>query len=323
MRVICPHCQKSVTLPDSVADQATPCPACSQMFTAPVLLTAPETPPIEPPKAEPAKPETYGVAPAPERPTIAPPTASPVPAGEVKSMAPRPAAESAPGAVRFTLSKTAMIWLGPVGLVVFFVLTWFNWVGAYPGGRALYTQTAWQAMRGAFSTAEAMGEQVFQRESDLRAQSGWSLALTAALLLAIPTVLIALLDLCKDYANFSVPDAVQRIWPHRRGALTVATLVIFLLITVQLYAGLGIERAASAAAAARFQPADPTATVTSDKVAEREFRTAEEVARYGIAYTGWFWLAYLALLLSLTGFGLEAWLERRGSRPEPSVEFHW
>ena len=47
MRLICPNCQKPVTVPDSDAGKSTKCPECGQSFPAPELysMAAPDLPP--------------------------------------------------------------------------------------------------------------------------------------------------------------------------------------------------------------------------------------------------------------------------------------
>src|SRR5437868_7131700 len=118
MRVICPHCQKPVTLPDAAAEQATPCPTCGQTFTAPALLAAPgdDAPaaatPLPDAKAAPA--EAYVLTAEPVRPAAPVP---PPPAAEPKEPKPRPAA-AGPRGMRFVLRRRVVHWFGPAALVL-------------------------------------------------------------------------------------------------------------------------------------------------------------------------------------------------------------
>src|SRR4051794_4029151 len=110
MHVTCPHCQKPVDLPDSVADQAVPCPACGQTFTAPALLAGP---------AEESHSAVYAVGPTAPRPAYPlPPTAQPKPPAAERPAAERPAAAPATApttGVRFTVSRRGVHWVGPTG----------------------------------------------------------------------------------------------------------------------------------------------------------------------------------------------------------------
>src|SRR5438876_6865989 len=64
MRLLCPYCQKAITVPDSEAGKAVNCPECNQQFAAPQLYTPTSysSPAAEPPTAStvpPPVPETY------------------------------------------------------------------------------------------------------------------------------------------------------------------------------------------------------------------------------------------------------------------------
>ena len=49
MNLLCPACQKMITVPDQYAGQTMKCPLCSQLFPAPVLPPANPLPPsVEP-----------------------------------------------------------------------------------------------------------------------------------------------------------------------------------------------------------------------------------------------------------------------------------
>src|SRR5436853_1809910 len=67
MNLVCPHCQKLVTVPDENAGQMASCPACKEKFVVPSLAQTSVLPPMqldlpvdisltpEPPPAESAK----------------------------------------------------------------------------------------------------------------------------------------------------------------------------------------------------------------------------------------------------------------------------
>src|SRR5258707_6610778 len=76
MKLICPSCQKELTVPDQYAGQVMKCPLCAGNFTAPTLPQAPDASP--PVSAAPA--HTYGLAPEPIVPVTAPvPSQEPAP----------------------------------------------------------------------------------------------------------------------------------------------------------------------------------------------------------------------------------------------------
>src|SRR4051794_14131523 len=109
MRLICPHCQQPVTLPDAAAGHPTPCPQCGQTVTPPALTGA-------------------AIDAAPE-PTVAPRPVPPAPAPVIRERSPEPVITPSVGAtrtagdpwLRITLRRDVAHWLAPVGLVLVFV----------------------------------------------------------------------------------------------------------------------------------------------------------------------------------------------------------
>lgn len=192
MNLICPHCQKMVTIPDENAGQQLACPLCKERFTVPALPAAPTAP------ASPSLPEDIPLVPLP--PTFDPPAAAPPPAAEdpVYKLAPEPARPSAPPpsppprrepkpapaatepprspapppgeyAHRrvWQLNKSLVPWVAPLGLVLLFILWFFPWTGVYPGGHAVYTQTPLQAIWAGYSI-NPVGEKVFRTDREIQ-----------------------------------------------------------------------------------------------------------------------------------------------------------
>src|SRR4051812_19179142 len=95
MRLLCPFCQKAITIADSEAGKYVPCPECAKQFAAPQLYTpapaplpelaatrvapAPQLPPTPAP-GPPAVPETY----VHDRPAVAAPDLPVMPAPDLE-----------------------------------------------------------------------------------------------------------------------------------------------------------------------------------------------------------------------------------------------
>ena len=308
MRVQCPHCNKDVTLPNDKAEQATACPICGNVFTAPALMNA--QPDESPPPTPPVRQYT---------PPIPPPAAAPVPPPPVAPVTPPDSSAWEP-CCRLTISKRIVHWIGPIALVLLFVLSFFTWVAAAPGGYPVYTQSAWGVLGGGFS-ADITGEKVLGREADLKGHVGFSFLMFIALIVLIPMVLIGLGELLEKYHKVPVPDAISHLWPKRLPILAGASLLIFVLLSMQLIFGLGLESATTVMAENRY--AAPNETETSEQKMLRDLKRAEEVSRLGVRRTGWLWLAYLASAAAAVGFALELALEHRGDRSDPAIEFKW
>jgi hypothetical protein len=219
--------------------------------------------------------------------------------------------------MRWVLSRRVIRWFGPIGLMVVFLLTFFNWVGAYPGGLPVYTQSAWQVITGGFD-ADAKAEPVFQRADKLRAASGFSFLMFLTLILLVMALPLALGDLVEEYVTVWIPDIIQRVWPYRLEVLTALAAAVFGLLSLQLLAGMGLEKAAAAVAVNQTEPA----AETPDE-GRRGWRQAEELSRLGVRRTGALWLAYAASAFAVIGLAMDLGLARRGGRPEPALELTW
>src|SRR6266446_4582719 len=90
MKLICPNCQKELTVPDQYAGQVMKCPLCAGNFTAPTLPQASSAPPPSAPA------HTYGLAPEPIVPVTAPAPAPAPPRKKEPAPAPAPAADAGP-----------------------------------------------------------------------------------------------------------------------------------------------------------------------------------------------------------------------------------
>ena len=90
MRLLCPFCQRAITVPDADAGKAVPCPLCGQTFAAPELYAPPadvyavEKPPRPPPPVKSLPVEVVQTTPS----LVVPVTAEP----SFPALAPAPAA---------------------------------------------------------------------------------------------------------------------------------------------------------------------------------------------------------------------------------------
>jgi hypothetical protein len=299
MRVQCPHCQKIVTLDNSKAEQPSPCPSCGNIFTAPALLQA------MPDEPEPAP------APVPPPPRVEPVT---VPIPPVAAAAARPAASAEPWWT-ITISRRVLHWFGPVGLILLFLLTFFVWITASPGGIPVYAQSAWSVMTGGFSS-DITGEEVFGLEKKLYEVKSFSFSMFLLLMILIPAVIVGMGELFQQYITVPIPDIINSLWPKRLMVLTAASWILFALLALQMMSSMGLEATAAAQADVKF--AVPAEETPKQKLV-RELKRGEEISRLGIRRTGWLWLAFLATATAAVGFSIELWLEHSG-KPDPVIE---
>jgi len=134
MELLCPNCQKKLTVPEQYAGQLMRCPLCQGTFTVPAMPSTVAAETAEPFGGQPApRAETYGVAhdpiaAAPSLPPISAETPSapstPPPSSAAALSATPSAGYSRVCAMRF--NPQVIQWL-PLGLVLAFVLTFFPW----------------------------------------------------------------------------------------------------------------------------------------------------------------------------------------------------
>src|SRR5262245_50465898 len=171
MRITCPHCQKSVVVADGSAGKPTPCPLCGDIFTPPALAGAALDLPPAPPPPRPAPPYQPATSAPASRPVAA--TTAPPPAAEPA----RSASSMLEPCCRCVLRRDVVQWLAPGGLVLAFLLTFFTWVAAAPGGFTVFTQSAWGAAFGSFSESLIGNDWAEQRAALLNKHSGWNLVM--------------------------------------------------------------------------------------------------------------------------------------------------
>jgi hypothetical protein len=311
MRLICPHCRLSVTIPDTTAGKLAPCPDCGQPITVPAMTgaaidAAPE-PALTPPPSRERERADDPFKPSP------------------RSTAPPPDTARIPGMItpwlRLTLRRDVAHWLTPAALAVAFVLAFFTWVAAAPNGNRIYTQNAWQAAGGGFST-DLAGEAVLAAETDLRANSAWSGWLMFYLILLIPSVVLAFADRVLARNPAVMPDILRPVWPHRQLIVAGLCAALLLLLIAPLIFGFGLESAVAATAEKTVQPTPSTAEPTTKEKAERDVRRDVAIARFGLRRTAWVWLAVTAHVLALAGAGLARWLDRHPDQPDPRMEIY-
>lgn len=313
IRQICPNCFRSVELPDAAAGTDAPCPSCGKVFALPGRYN-----PAVDPAAGPGDSAPFPVPPS--RP--APPPGLVPPGGASRPTA--PASEPSLAAERttgFPLSPVVLGWIPVACFTLVFLLTFFNWVGMYPGGYRAYTQNGWEAAFGSLDSNN-FAEEVLKLEAELAKRTPWNLLL-------VPFLLGLLLLLAVAWAERALRDpgrvpapAVAQFWRYRFAAIAGLGALLFGLLAFQTRIGFGLETAVRKLAAEKYdaelQSADNSAA--KQKVAVKEGR---EVASYQLHTTSWLALAVAALLVGVATAALKFWLDTRGTKPPPRVSLTW
>jgi hypothetical protein len=357
MNLICPNCQKPLSVSEQYAGQQMKCPLCKNDFMVPALpssvpepsialLPEPDAhdftpidlsghipPPLVPPGApEPVEgePALYGLTtepPAPPSPVSKappPPAAPPAPAPTPRtSAAPKPAPGGYAHARAWTLDPRVVPWIAPVCLLLVFIMSFFPWVGVYYSGYGVITQSAWGAAFGGYTVDDTYEfHSTWDKNTPDKDKPGVEVLMIFFLLLGLlPAVLLALLVVALPQIkhNFEMPPGVEVLEPWRWLAVTGTVLVALLFLFLQAVTSFSIEAKSreKVAAASKGQ-----ATASEAKwLAIQEGMTAPAS---GLRRTGYLRMSFVLLVFAALGAATAHWLEHRGAgRPLPRVEVMW
>jgi hypothetical protein len=212
-------------------------------------------------------------------------------------------------------------WVPAACFTLVFLLTFFTWVGMYPGGYRAYTQNGWEAAFGSLDSNN-FAEEFLKLETELKKRAPWNLLLVPFLLGLL--VLLALSwgeRAVRDPAMIPAP-AVQQYWKYRFAVIAGLAALLFGLLFFQTRIGFGLETAARKLTAEKYYDELAVAdnSAAKQKVAVKEGR---EVGSYQIATTNWLALAMTALFVGLIAAALKFWLDTRGTKPPPRVSLTW
>ena len=357
MNLLCPNCQKPLSVPEQYAGQPMRCPLCAGTFTVPALpqSSAPPPPPPPPPPSPTPPPDVYGVhevAPPPppvhdmdlqvlpSSPPPPPPGHGGPPPAYAEEQPTYPVTPAPEGYQRkFTawFSPKVLQYIAPVSVFLIFVLTFFAWTGVYPGSVPAAWQNGWYAAFGAYDYDPNVGNPF--KPSDTTSPPGplsfgktpptapgFNILLLFYLLLFMPTLLITIACLALAFLPSSkLPAALHPILPWRWGIVAVLNLVLFLFLALQLVFGFSLENNVIASgengANDMAKEIHPDAAPTAPQA--REEAMFRGMVRQQVSRTVWLDLVVLLQVLAVLGAGLTFCVQRRGGRPAPRIDLLW
>lgn len=321
-KLLCPHCLKSVAMPDAAAGTDAPCPECGKTFPIPARYT-----PVVAPAAATPLPSAPFVPPPPAPHTPEPLPSGPLPIPYPDHAAPRPLPAGYTHSRTLTVSPIAVAWTPAVALSVIVLLTFAPWVGVYPGGTAVYTAGAWRTATG-FPKRNPQLERLLLRELpppsvEERTHSDWLVMAPYLITLILAAAWAWVERLEAQQRLTAAPRRFALFWPHRQAIAAVLTALATLFLFIETTRGFGLERGLEAAVAAKYEEARQATAADPTTLQAIEFDQAQELARDGLERTAWFvlvWCLHIAALLALAG---RAWLDRRGNKLPPRLVFQY
>jgi hypothetical protein len=342
------------TVPDAQAGQTTACSNCRQTFSVPSLpqplretaVAAPNaaaSAATAPAKSSPmidAGAEIFNISmeptPAEPRakaaPTPLPPTQPP--RREKLEVTPPPPLRrekldgaAPPSGTDYTHHFTLMIrpaavaLVAPIALLLVVVFWFFSWTGAYPGGHAVYTQSALQSIWGGHSY-NAVGEKVFHLEKSISEKISWNGFMLLYVLVSLAALALILAPMATSSGRLRLPLLLEKVWPWRwLIALGLATLALLLVIG-QSSLGFGLERAVSAIVQDQVRQLN-LADDTPEEQQIVDLNAGKIAGGLHMQRTWWWRLALTAHLAAVLGLTAEWFLHRRTNPLPPRGDFQW
>lgn len=323
IRQMCPNCVQLVELPESAAGTTVPCPNCAKPFPVPAAYTpavaanpGPGSAPREGLDPTPFPPAPPGLVPHP--PSAAPPGGA---------LAPAPDATGYATSYTYSLTPTILKWVPAACLTAIFVLSFFPWVGAYPGGVRLHSQTPWGAAFGYFTPNILAEDETALKEL---VPSNWLMILYVVLL--VVAVFVAWAERAiRDPAAVRLPSGFEwlpGVWGPRYLLIAALCGGLLLLLAVQEMRGFSLETALHTRAVQTAESQRPVEDQgkPAQTFAEEQrmaIRTGQEYGKYNVSGTTALHLALVLHLAALAAAMALAWLAARGPKPPPQVQVRW
>ena len=270
MKQVCPSCLKSVEVPESAAGSDYPCLVCGSKIPVPKNYS-PSVAESAPSATTDRPPPPPGLAP-PAKDTPKPP---PPPPGDEREFG-------------ITIAPGILAWAPAIGFTILFLLTFFSWVGAYPGGHRLFTQNAWESLAASHTPTIVPTElEDFEKHLLKSMPYCWWL---------LPYVVALVLALFFAWADRLLPDEVSatslpgplvwltKFWPARHGLLLVLGVATLALFLAQGWKGLGLETAVNDYATSKYEE-ETKAADTELKKSTARVKTGMEYAKYAVGRT--------------------------------------
>jgi magnesium-transporting ATPase (P-type) len=209
----------------------------------------------------------------------------------------------------------------PIAITLVLILTFFTWVGMYPGGYSAYTQNAWQCFSAGLS-ADPVAEDTMKSESKIREylKSNWFLLFY--LIGLIVTILIAWVDFILPKLNLKIPATVKMILDFRLELLLLLSVLLFLLLTVQWVSGFGLSRAVHELNLGQFKDLKEAAT-TPERTQKYEMALGAAAGASNVKTTNWLLLSYSLHLLVLLSLAVELLIKRKPPKGKIGIAFYW
>jgi hypothetical protein len=227
------------------------------------------------------------------------------------------------------LSPRVLVWVPAAALTLALLLSFFPWVGAYPGGYRVFSQNAWRAGVGSVDApATVVPQEILDAGAKIQKDlTPANLLLLMYAILLVVTVVLAWLE--RALPSQLDSDAVHRrlgwlpaVWPYLTPALLGWSALLLVLILYQSWRGFGLETAVQRYAAARHD-SEMKAAETNAKRQVVEIEIGMDAAKFDLATTTVFDIVVAAHVIAVLALVGRRWLENRGAKPPPRIALQY
>ncbi len=322
MNLLCPNCQKMLTVPEQYAGQLMKCPLCAGTFTVPGLPPAAPTPPNPAPMLPPSQPDVFSLKSDPPPTSAAISTSAPNNAASTGSPSPSlsPPPPGGPGTFSVWFKPEIVKWIAPGALVLaFFIMLFFPWIGVYPGGQPAAWQYAYQIPFG-WEWHDADLQKLFHFTADgedkVDNRPGFDFLMLLYWPLFLATLAITIGFAILPALNLKLPPNVQPYLKWGWGIVAVLNLLLFMLLCLQLVWGFSLENSVYSWKLEQTGAADLAKLQTRDTIQEKLLAAYKGQARDLVKTTVYLKLTVVLLLVAILGAALMLALEQR-HKPTP------
>jgi hypothetical protein len=322
MNLLCPTCQKQLQVPEQYTGQRMQCPLCSAQFTVPNVPQMPGAVAPPPPSAAPPAGAVM------KNPAIGPASGA---LTDRPAPAPAPSFSAAPMGAPSGFLGRAVPWIAPISLIAIFILMFFPWVGMFPRGIGVVTQSGWGVAFNSvsvnekwksYATKEERWKDTYGDEKTIKdlQDPGISVVMIFFVLVLIPAMLAGLASVLigMRLLPFEVPGGLAPFWAMRSlfiGGLSLAMLIFFF---IGIAMGFPLEQTAAKNVDRMVDAAKATAGTAERNDPDRwEIETGIRLGGFALRTTPWLMLALIFNILAVVGAGLEFQHTRKAAQAAP------
>ncbi len=314
MNLICPHCQKRVSVSDTLAGHTATCNFCSGPFTVPM-------PPDSGVSSSPAMSYSAGssyanrtggssavmetFAPAPptnseSRPDLPPPMPSAAVSAEYRRHLP------------LVLSPPTVRWIAPACVILIFLFQFVPWVGVYAGDETVARQLG---VGVAFGSVKIHANQYVPALDKIASTPLvlYFFLMFGGFFLAIGVIFVAT---ASPSVRASIPPWVNKLLPWRPVILGGLCLLAFLFILPYTVVQFPFENKALENSEKVYEGVVKAAT-------ELKVVRSELISEAWLQRRGWFGMVVFLNFMAVLAAAADFWLQRRGRRPLPRALLEW